>query len=295
MTSVQDEQTFKKRIERKFVVNASDIEEFVQSKRSELKELFKRDHASEAEDYVIVTNVYFDTPTLDCYRDSIEKVPTRYKLRLRSYSTKNTEEDISYFEMKYKNNGIGVKRRVAFKNDSIDAFITNGDVVWDDIFALNKEREQIEVLDLVDEISKLIHEKAHRPILRNTYRRQAFKFRHKKGMRLTIDSHLKNESLGESCAPYKKYEKNLSDDEVIVEIKVKDIEMLEDIPQLMNTLGEKEKFSKFCFGLEESKGYLRETESILGHEALCNARLDGDLLDLVKYQMDGDAYTADLI
>jgi len=282
-------------IRKTFIVNANFIESFVHENRDDLKALLKRDHSEEEDHYINVTKTYFDTETLDYYRDIMTDSPGTQKLCLKSFYNAQNSEENSIFEVTHKNNGLIVKRELCFKSDDLDEFYRTGEFAKSDLLLLNKNREEIEILDLVDEIFSLIDKNSYRPILRTKFRRQSFKFRNKSGLRLTIDSQIQNESIGESCAPVYKYKNSLNKNEVVVELRVKDESIFEEIPQLMKILGENKSFSKFCFGIEETKSYLRETESIIGHEALCNARLDGDLLDLVKYQMDSENYNSALI
>ena len=58
-----------------------------------------------------ICNVYYDTPSYDLIRNSIEKPVYKEKLRLRSYGIPK-EEDKTFVEIKKKYDGIVYKRRV---------------------------------------------------------------------------------------------------------------------------------------------------------------------------------------
>jgi len=62
--------------------------------------------------YPVVT-LYYDTPSLSCYWDAKNRLPTRRKLRIRVYGSANGEiQETSFVEMKYKVDGRSIKHRL---------------------------------------------------------------------------------------------------------------------------------------------------------------------------------------
>lgn len=60
-----------------------------------------------------ICNLYYDTPTDELIRNSIEKPVYKEKLRLRSYGVPNQDSEV-FLEIKKKYNGIVNKRRIVF-------------------------------------------------------------------------------------------------------------------------------------------------------------------------------------
>lgn len=74
-----------------------------------------------------IQSLYYDTPSYQIIRASLEKTIYKEKLRLRCYNLNTTNSDI-YLEMKRKYNGIVYKRRIALKENEIDnLFVKNDD------------------------------------------------------------------------------------------------------------------------------------------------------------------------
>ena len=88
----------------KYVVPSSDIARLISLVSEKYKVLEIK--GSRLQDY---QTLYFDTPDLEMYHEHHNRRLNRYKVRIRKYVNSN----LSYFEVKYKNNkGETIKRRI---------------------------------------------------------------------------------------------------------------------------------------------------------------------------------------
>ena len=78
-----------------------------------------------------IASIYYDTPTYQLIRTSIEKPPFKEKIRLRSYGLAK-EGSTVFLELKRKADGIVYKRRVLTKEDIVNRFFDyEGEVTAD--------------------------------------------------------------------------------------------------------------------------------------------------------------------
>jgi len=104
-------------------------------KRSEIKYLLTASQRAAVEsamkDHMIpdehgestIRNIYFDTPSWQLIRNSIEKPVYKEKLRMRSYK-RTSEGDKAFLELKKKFDGIVYKRRIEVREkDFMDYLI----------------------------------------------------------------------------------------------------------------------------------------------------------------------------
>lgn len=70
-----------------------------------------------------ICNIYFDTPNYRLIRRSLEKPVYKEKLRLRSYGSVTSEQDV-FLELKKKYKGIVYKRRISLKEHAAMQFLT---------------------------------------------------------------------------------------------------------------------------------------------------------------------------
>jgi hypothetical protein len=97
------------RSEFKFLLLASQFDSLF----SALAPFLKPDPHAGADGYYPVSSLYYDSPARDCYWDAWKGLPTRRKLRIRTYGTPGaTSSQTSFLEVKYKADGRGAKRRV---------------------------------------------------------------------------------------------------------------------------------------------------------------------------------------
>ena len=72
-----------------------------------------------------ICNIYFDTPSYDMIRRSLDKPLYKEKLRLRSYGIPH-EESIVFLELKKKYEGIVYKRRESLLYETAERFLYDG-------------------------------------------------------------------------------------------------------------------------------------------------------------------------
>lgn len=100
MSSVQE---IFKRIEKKYIIN----EETYHKLMKRLSGFVEKDRFYKS----LICNIYFDTPTNQLVRNSIEKPCYKEKLRLRSYGVPDLNQK-AFLELKKKYKGVVYKRRV---------------------------------------------------------------------------------------------------------------------------------------------------------------------------------------
>ena len=100
--------TFKdkfQRFETKYVIS----KEVLANLLTEFEEhMVEDDHA-----YSTISNLYYDTPTFQMIRESLEKPYFKEKLRVRTYDETPTEESQVFLEIKKKVRKIVYKRRIS--------------------------------------------------------------------------------------------------------------------------------------------------------------------------------------
>jgi SPX domain protein involved in polyphosphate accumulation len=150
------------RYERKFAVNGSDFEGLVVLVKSS-RFLFSKEYPDR-----VINNIYYDTPELRLYYDSIEGASRRKKFRLRWYGTADADCISPVLEIKNKIAALG----------------------WKDSFAIPEVKNQfMHRLDISDcdlPESVLGSLKIMRPVLNNRYKRSYYRSADRK-FRLTID------------------------------------------------------------------------------------------------------------
>ena len=96
-------QTVFNRVEKKFLLNQEQFEAIWKELMEHMQVDIYGGHT--------ICNLYYDTPTDELIRNSIEKPVYKEKLRLRSYGIPNGDSEV-FLEIKKKYNGIVNKRRI---------------------------------------------------------------------------------------------------------------------------------------------------------------------------------------
>ena len=137
---MEESPTFSKRKEKKFLVNFDQIQELkklIQDKKTK----FLPDHLAKDTKFTSIENIYFDAPNFSSYHDSVLKSVGRFKMRIRSYSQNDVSEDRVFIEIKAKDEGAPLKKRVAFKRSWLDKFISDGYYPIDEFISLNEGKK----------------------------------------------------------------------------------------------------------------------------------------------------------
>lgn len=112
-----------KRYEKKFLLTKEGYARLLPRLRGELAE-------DEHKQYTIC-NLYYDTPTFDLIRASLQKPPYKEKFRLRSYGVPG-EDGRVFGEIKKKFKGVVYKRRVTGTPGEMEIFLAGGSIPHED-------------------------------------------------------------------------------------------------------------------------------------------------------------------
>lgn len=105
------------RYEKKYILTKAQHKQFLES----VNEHLETDRYGES----VICNIYYDTPSYDLIRSSIEKPVYKEKLRLRSYGVPR-REDNTFIEIKKKYDGIVYKRRIELPLEESTKFLDHG-------------------------------------------------------------------------------------------------------------------------------------------------------------------------
>ncbi len=129
-----------------------------------------------------IRNVYYDTPDLSLIRKSLEKPLYKEKLRVRSY-TRADEDDNVYVEIKKKYKGVVYKRRSAVKEHQAESWLTG----------TTTEPYISQIMDEIEYFRR--SHKGLAPSCFLSYERESFSATDGSGLRLTLDENI----LGRTC------------------------------------------------------------------------------------------------
>lgn len=105
------------RYEKKYILTKEQYEQFLER----VNDYLETDQYGES----TICNLYYDTPTYDLIRNSIEKPAYKEKLRLRSYGVPQ-KGDKTFVELKKKYDGIIYKRRIELPLEESTKYLDNG-------------------------------------------------------------------------------------------------------------------------------------------------------------------------
>lgn len=233
-----------KRIETKYVVEKSNLDQLIQDLKVYLVE----------DDYPTstISNIYFDTPDFDVIQDALAGQNKREKIRMRTYLSNPTADSQVFLEVKSKDlAGIGHKHRLVATPQAITDLLISG-----------KVDASIQDPALVADIQELRsrYDNTLEPRMYIYYDR--FSMKEKKSIegypcnkiRVTIDYNLTYRDELVSLFHGNQGEALLDDDMVIMEIKAPG-----EKPQWLQDLLDKyglveQKFSKYSCAYHKSQG-----------------------------------------
>lgn len=155
-----------------------------------------------------VCNIYYDTPDYELIRRSIEHPAYKEKLRLRSYGIPR-EEDNVFLELKKKYKGIVYKRRIVLPHREAVRGLALGEIQGMDN-------------QIAREINYFLERTSVKPRVYLAYDRLAFQGAQQPDLRVTFDFCIRGRedrlalTQGDEGTPI------LGDEEVIMEVKVRD-------------------------------------------------------------------------
>lgn len=217
--------------------------------------------ASQNGAYPIISQ-YYDNKERDSYWEKQRKQHSRRKLRVRVYGSENADiPPTTFIEVKHKQNGRGVKRRLRLSMEDALALAEEGKIIE----SSSRSKRMI-----IQEISDLVHQRDFNFLCTMRYDRQAFVGdASSPDLRITFDT-------GIACR-FEKLDLRANDDrfdhylipkdQCIMEVKTNTV-----VPVwLRNLIGSKsltrQSYSKFCTALERHDPIVRK---ILYGEVNCN-------------------------
>lgn len=183
-----------------------------------------------------IFNIYYDTDDDFLIRESLSKPYYKEKIRLRSYYSPASDDDMVFLEIKKKIGGIVTKRRVSMTLAESSEYLATGRKPQSDKYITNQVFRELDVF--------LDHYKVS-PKQYISYRREAFFGKDNKDFRLTFDRKLieRRYDLGLEYESYGNF--IIEADQRLMEVKISDA-----VPDwLVNKLSElkiyKTSFSKY--------------------------------------------------
>ena len=158
-----------RRIEKKYIVDEPTYEKLIKK----LDGHFVKDRYYKS----TICNIYYDTPSHQLVRNSIEKPVYKEKLRVRSYGVPN-DEDMVFVELKKKYKGVVYKRRIEMTLAQTRDFFAGKDVPHDNP---QIENELKYFLKFYEGIA---------PAMYLSYDRLAYCGTEDPSLRLTFDTHI---------------------------------------------------------------------------------------------------------
>lgn len=244
------------RIEDKFLVERGHIDKLTAVLRENLKE----GDCDTSVRYNINRTIYLDNKDMDTYRDSMEGVRPRFKVRIRQYAPNGKDwEKVAYIELKAKAaDGETKKVRVRIPTKLIE-HISAGKIIDNskELEELNHDLSKEMLWKRIAALNSVIYKYGFKKQLVVTYQRRAYS---NKFIRVTVDDALRyyeaapihedaESAIKNSSAWHKSlktYNKVKEKDLLIVELKHE-----ENLPEWLEELMEEVKakpvkFSKYC-------------------------------------------------
>lgn len=227
------------RYEIKYSIPASEMGQLI----ADLRPFLKPDpHASE-QGFYRVSSLYFDTPTLDCFRNKLDGLLFRRKLRIRTYP--DAPGDLAFVEVKQRINRTVQKRRLAMTMK--DAYrLCSGDLQ----FKVSDPDDQ----ELADEVHYLVRSMRMTPQNVITYTRQAWMgYWMDPGLRLTFDTMIRTRRASFDLEQPRALMLAYPAARAVMEVKVN-----EYVPHWLTTLLARQecnldRISKYCHGISRLK------------------------------------------
>jgi len=140
-----------------------------------------RDPFGDADGAYPISSVYFDSPQRDAYWDRVRGVPSRRKLRIRTYGSANTTaKPATFLEIKHRYSGRVAKRRARIFTQLARA-LTSGRAHTDSPATPGGP--------VIEEALRMMRDKRLEPVLAMRYHRQAFRgLDAETNLRVTLDS-----------------------------------------------------------------------------------------------------------
>tara|TARA_R110002072_G_scaffold243682_4_gene402855 strand:- start:35580 stop:36329 length:750 start_codon:yes stop_codon:yes gene_type:complete len=200
-------------------------------------------HAS-ASGYYKVSSLYFDTPDLDCYRNKLDGLLYRRKLRIRVYPDR--PDDVAFVEIKQRINRTVQKRRLA--------------MTLKDAYQLCSGHQRYHLSDpddqeVADEVHYLVRSLRLVPQCVISYTRKAYQgYFVDPGLRLTFDTMIRTRRAGFDLEKPRREVLAFPAGMTVMEVKAN-----ERAPHWLTTLLARhecnlDRISKYCYGISKIMG-----------------------------------------
>lgn len=166
------------RVEKKYLLDDTVYRKLVRR----LGDYMEADAFNVGQELYSIANIYYDTPSDELIRNSLEQPDYKEKLRLRSYGVPQ-EGDFVYLEIKKKYGGVVNKRRTSLLLDEVYSYIDNG-VHPKEASYIN--RQVLREMDAFLERYELL------PKVFLAYERMAFFGKEDREFRVTFDTNLRS-------------------------------------------------------------------------------------------------------
>ena len=207
---------------------------------NDLEEFLDRDRHAGAEGIYRVASLYYDSLDFSCYRNKVDGIKYRRKLRLRIY--KDSDISHGFVEIKQRINRTVQKRRLRLPIDEAKALCSGEDIGIDRFDTIDRAT--------ASEVLYLVQDMGMKPKCIISYHRRPFEgSRYDYGLRITFDTHLKSRihelDITAECSD----RFFLAPDIVVMEVKIN-----EKIPiWLTSIIGAHQcnlqRVSKYCIGI----------------------------------------------
>lgn len=252
----EDKNPLMNRIEDKFFIPARNLSKLI----SGIKESLVEGDIDTFVRYNSNQTIYLDNRDLDSFKDNLERIKPRFKVRIRRYNPNGEGwEDVAYVELKIKeDDGYTDKIRIRIP-ESLIAMVCKGKEIKtnDALVKLNLDISKQELWRRVVAINSIISKYGFKKQVVVEYNRRAFS---NSKIRITVDDSLRytdfvaiDEDLAESIKNsdrWKDVQKPINslhnNDKLILEVKYED-KIPDDIKELLEECESEEvKFSKYC-------------------------------------------------
>jgi 8-oxo-dGTP pyrophosphatase MutT (NUDIX family) len=204
--------------------------------------------------------IYLDNDDMDAFRDGMERIKPRFKVRIRQYSPNNEGfEDVAYVELKIKAEGdMTNKVRIRIPASIINNVCDGKEIDFsDELVEMNREIPRDNVRKRVAMINSVIHKYGFQKQLEVQYDRRAYS---SNDIRVTVDDNLEYmdaHSIGDEAKAFilesskwkkmrKQVHKLVEKNYVIMEVKHEG-KVPDWLRKVLKDVGAKQvRFSKYC-------------------------------------------------
>lgn len=133
-------------------------------------------------DWSSLRTTYLDTREHQCFKEHLQLLPVRKKIRIRQYGHSGKYEPLCWIELKIKDRNMRLKRRFRCTPEHA-ARLLQGEDIGRDIRAINTEQ----ACSIYPVIHGMIQELGLRPVIRVDYDRLSFQNPEDPDVRVTVD------------------------------------------------------------------------------------------------------------